>query len=332
MSASTDGLSDAQRTALHRLVEDGVLTAAQDEAVRAALAAAAPRREGPARWVMEIGGYIGGGLMIAGVSAFMAASWHDLSRTGRGGLLALYALAFVLAGVLVAGGPTRVRGLVDGHHPARRRITGVLFGLASVPAALAVAVLASNRYDGVSGSLAGLVVAAAGLALLPTAPGLVATAGMSLATAEYAASEVLRTSALGTGLVTIALGLAWIALALTPVLPSRPLGLVAGTGFALLGAQLPLGDGSSAPWAYGMTFALAVGAFVGYRWQRSIVLLVAGVLGVTLAVPEAVLDWTNGALGASVILLVAGAVLVAASAIGLRLRREATPAPPVRYP
>src|SRR5207245_2649910 len=109
-------------------------------------------------------------------------------------------------------------------------------------------------YDGVSGSLAGLVVAAAGLALLPSAPGLVATAGMSLATAEYAASEVLRTSALGTGPVTIALGLAWVALALTRVLT--------------------------------------------FRGRR----------------------------------LVAGAVLVAASAIGLRLRRETTPAPPVRYP
>ena len=66
---------------------------------------------------------------------------------------------------------------------------------------------------------------------------------------------------------------------------------------------------------------------MSYRWLRSIVLLVAGVLGVTLAVPEAVLDWTNGALGASLILLVAGAVLVAASAVGLRLRRDkpATP-------
>ena len=150
---------------------------------------------------------------------------------------------------------------------------------------------------------------------------------MSLATVDYFASEVLHASSLGTGLLTIALGLGWIALALTPAVPSRPLGLVAGTGFALLGAQLPLGDGGRAPWAYGLTFALAVGFFVSYRWLRSIVLLVAGVLGVTLAVPEAVLDWTNGALGASLILLVAGAVLVAASAVGLRLRRDkpATP-------
>jgi hypothetical protein len=110
------------------------------------------------------------------------------------------------------------------------------------------------------------------------------------------------------------------------LVPARPLGLVVGTAVALVGAQLPLGTESTVQWAYALTFGLALGSFLGYRWQRSVVLLAAGVLGVTVAVPEAVIDWTDGALGGSVVLLLAGAVLVAASAVGLGIRhRSAQP-------
>jgi hypothetical protein len=50
--------------------------------------------------------------------------------------------------------------------------------------------------------------------------------------------------------------------------------------------------------------------------------LAVGVIGVTLAVPEALLDWTEGSVGAAGVLLVSGATLLAASLLGLRLRRE----------
>jgi hypothetical protein len=49
----------------------------------------------------------------------------------------------------------------------------------------------------------------------------------------------------------------------------------------------------------------------------------AGVLAMTLVVPEALHDWTDGSVSAAGSLLVAGLTLLAASAIGLRLRREA---------
>jgi hypothetical protein len=52
------------------------------------------------------------------------------------------------------------------------------------------------------------------------------------------------------------------------------------------------------------------------------VLVVAAVVGVTIAVPEAISDWTNGGLGAAYIVLVGGAVLVAGSVIALRLRSD----------
>jgi hypothetical protein len=73
--------------------------------------------------------------------------------------------------------------------------------------------------------------------------------------------------------------------------------------------------------------AVSAGSLVLYRWQREVVLLVAGVVGATIAVPEAISDLTNGAVSGSVILLVAGAVLIATSAVGLRLRAAATAHP-----
>jgi hypothetical protein len=85
-------------------------------------------------------------------------------------------------------------------------------------------------------------------------------------------------------------------------------------------------SGAQCPGAYGLTGAAALACFLLYRWQRHLVLLVAGVVGATVVVPEAVADLTNGALGGSLILLVAGVVLVVFSAVGLRLRAAGGPA------
>ena len=57
-------------------------------------------------------------------------------------------------------------------------------------------------------------------------------------------------------------------------------------------------------------------------------LLVAGVVAATLVVPEIVADVSGGAVEGAMILLVGGAALVAASAIGLRLRRATPPGEP----
>src|SRR5688572_11100062 len=91
-------LSREQRDALDRLVADGVLASGQAEAVRAALAVRPAHRSGPG-WFVEVAGYVGGGLMLAGVAAFLATSWDLLGETTRTGVLALLALAFTVAGV-----------------------------------------------------------------------------------------------------------------------------------------------------------------------------------------------------------------------------------------
>jgi len=323
MFGSTVELSGEQRDALRRLVDDGVLAAAQGEAVRLAFTRGSGRRDGPAGWLAEVAGYVGGGLMLGGVTLFLAVSWSELSEAARGGLLAVFALAFAVGGVLVAGGPGRVRrpGLEPGT--ARRRIVSVLFALAAVPAALATGV-SVDHYAVLSGASVGLVVAAVGMALVPTAAGLVATAGMSVVAVAQFGGQVLHVSPLGSSLLMIALGIAWSVVAGLRLVPAWQLGLVVGTGLALIGAQLSADRAGTAWWTWALTFTLAVGYFLGYHWQRTVVLLVAGVLGVTVAVPQAVIDWTDGSLGGSVVLLLAGAVLVAASAVGLRLHRANT--------
>ena len=51
--------------------------------------------------------------------------------------------------------------------------------------------------------------------------------------------------------------------------------------------------------------------------------LLSAVLGLTLVVPEMVMDWTEGSLGAVGGVLVAGLTLLVASYAGYRLRAEA---------
>ena len=65
----------------------------------------------------------------------------------------------------------------------------------------------------------------------------------------------------------------------------------------------------------------AVG-FAVYIVRRAWPYLLAGVAGLTLAVPEALLDWTEGSLGTAGVRLVAGVTLLGASWLGLRLHGE----------
>ena len=313
---------------MSRLVADGVLSPDQADAVVAALDAAetaAPRR-GPAGWLVEIGGYLGGGLMLGGVLLFLGATWDSLGQGARTGLLAGFAVLFVLAGILVAGGPAAVRRLAAAPTTARRRVVGVLLALASVPAAFAVGV-AVDRYDGALGALVGFAVALAGLLWLPNVAGVMAAAIMSTALTAAFGGEVLRVSSLGVGLLLLALGAIWLAVAVARLVAPTWLGVGIGATLALVGAQLPLDDNGTEPWAYALTAAVSVGFLVLYRWRREVVLLVAGVVGATIAVPEAIADLTDGAVSGSVILLVAGAVLIAMSAVGLRLRAAAAASP-----
>ncbi|MEU8248844.1 DUF2157 domain-containing protein [Nonomuraea sp. NPDC048916] len=309
-------MAESRDDVLRRLVRESVLTAEQAIAVGRALDEAEPRPAG-VRWV-EVAGYVGGGLVLMGALSLVGLSWAELTRSARIVILLAVTAGLLAAGVALSGVrlPWRPPARVG---PAQARSAAVSLALASGTGALAADVLATGD-RGTIAATTGLVVAAAGYAVLPAVPGALACAAFAALAAGSLAGEISG-SALAVGLSVIGAGVVWTALVLAGVIRQRRLGLGLGAAMALLGGQWALGQEHTAAWGYGLTFAVAVACLLLYRWERAWVLLVASVTGLTLAIPEAVWDWTGGAVGGSVILIIAGAVLVTTSAVGIRLRR-----------
>lgn len=320
-----------QRRALERLVERGTLTTEQAGEVAAELAAepASPRAGG----LWEVLGYAGGALVLGGAALLVGMSWEDLSRAARVGLLAAAAAVLAGAGIAIAGGPRAVRELAGAAPSRRSRIVAVLFALAAGIAAMAVG---SGLEDApqldvaLVATAAGTVLAAAGYVALPSVPGLLATGAFAYWCALSAVDGWGNDSSLPQMVVLIALGAVWAALAVGGVLQRpgggragrvrREVGLGIAAATALSGAQWTIGAEQAV--SYGTTFVLAVLCFAAFLRLRSTVLLVFGVLGVTVSVPEAVYDWTGGALGGPLIVLLVGVVLLAVGGFGLRLRNK----------
>jgi hypothetical protein len=83
---------------------------------------------------------------------------------------------------------------------------------------------------------------------------------------------------------------------------------------------------------YALTALVAGICFAVYTRIREWVVLAGGVIGATLVVPEFLYDVTDGSLGASGVLLVAGVTLLAGSLAGLRIRRAPDPEPAAPAP
>jgi hypothetical protein len=100
---------------------------------------------------------------------------------------------------------------------------------------------------------------------------------------------------------------------------------VAAAVIAFVAAQwLVLGShGVPRAAGYAVLAVLAVACFAGYLLERHTPVLAAGVVTLAVAVPQCVIDYTDGALGAGGALLVTGLSIVGASVLGLRVRREA---------
>ncbi|WP_017587182.1 DUF2157 domain-containing protein [Nocardiopsis ganjiahuensis] len=337
--------------ALDGLVEQGVIDRGQADAVAAALESAAGRPGTRIRWA-EVLGYVGGGLVLAAVGTFVATAWDVLELGVRVTLLVVVAAALAAAGFGMAGGPALLRRSAE-TVPARRRLGGALFGLAALSTAFAVAEAAEGAlsYESVPSpttlaSAAGLVVALTAYVLLRSAPGLVAAWGMSAFLIGYGVEEVVYElvgsnsgsayssdgwqvafTAAGAGLVL--LGAAMIALAVVGVLREQGTAVGLGAVTAYAGALM-----LETPMDYVAELAVAAGLFTLFALWRSAsrgpgAALVFGVLAATVAVPRLVWELTDGEVSAAGVLLVAGAVLLVASAVGLRLRRRVAAQPPL---
>ncbi|AAZ56352.1 hypothetical protein Tfu_2319 [Thermobifida fusca YX] len=308
--------AESRSKALHALVAQGTLSAEQAEAVAQALQEA-EEPDTPVRWA-EIIGFIGGGLVFVGMVSLLY-TWVDLEKLGQAVLLLTVAALAAGGGLFATGGRFRNRAALP---PTRRRVGGTLFVIAAlaVPTALTVALEPVNPTTAAALGLLYLALAVLAYTAAPTAVGLLVAGGTSLWAlwTILAKFDLLDTDIRPYALSVVAVGLVWGVVSLR--LPNPRTGLVMAAIFALGGAQIHLGDHPVL--AYTLTAAIAVLSLVLYQWQRRWVFLVTGVLGITIAAPEAIWDWTDGAVSGALLMLIVGLVLLAASGVGIMLHRK----------
>ncbi|HET7357866.1 MAG TPA: hypothetical protein VFJ09_14450 [Nocardioidaceae bacterium] len=286
------------------------------------------------RRIAEIAGYVGAALVLGAVGLFFAQQWSSLSHGARVAILAVAAVALAAGGLgLLARlpGPRR-----EALRSVQGRLAAVLLGAAAVSAAFAAAVaVGPGQGDGarafvvfaVTLLLAGLL----GYLAVPSSVGQVVVAVGAVVLVPSSLELAGVSSALVTGLVLVAVGVGLLLLAELGVWRPLMTAEVIGCVIAFAGAQVPVA-GSPHPWVgYVATALLAAGAFATYVVRRAWPYLVLGVVATTVAVPEALTDWTGGSLGAAGALLVAGVALLGASLAGLRLRKEVTEKQPRRH-
>ena len=140
-------------------------------------------------------------------------------------------------------------------------------------------------------------------------------------------SSVMAAYAVASAFLTLAV--IWVLAAEVGCLREKTLGRLVGGVIAFWGAQLLViaaswgGLDRGAAWTGYLALAVVgIVGFVLYIRLQAWPYLVLGVVALTAAATEAAVDWSDGSLGAAGALLVAGAVLLGASALGLRLRRR----------
>lgn len=286
------------------------------------------------RRLVELAAYVGGAFVVAAGVLFAAREWADLSVSQRVGLLGGVAVVLAAAGVAVVVVTGGRRVVLEPVHDARRRLAAALVTGAGFATAAAVMVAmidwverTSNEQEngeliGLAASATLLVLVVLGYLYVPALAGQLAAAFATMYLVPFALMGLDLYGAVLHGLLVVGVGALWLLLAETgrwrEVLPAR----VVGAAMLVIGAQIPIGS-ADYPWvAYVGLAVVALVGFTLYVVRRAWPYLAAGVAGVTLAVPEALLDWTEGSLGTAGVLLVAGVTLLAASLLGLQLRNE----------
>lgn len=286
--------------------------------------------------LVEVGAYVGGALVVTAVVLFLGQEWHNFSETARVATLAGAAVLLAAAGLVVprvAGGYAELRA---GRDETRRRLTSALLTAGSLAAAFAVALQVSNVIDEptsaapvAAGSATMLVLAACGYAYAWSGLGLVA---MVIATVNGVMNTWGQLDERGEhswvpALVLLAFAVLWLVLTETRRFHEPAVARLAGMLVAIFGAQMARNDESFANLAYALLLAVAVTGFAMYLRTAAWPYLVGGVLGVTIVVPEAIIDWTGGALGPAGGVLIAGLALLGASLAGFRMRKEVAEEP-----
>lgn len=307
------------RAALERLVQETVLTDEQRHAVLAAVAAEeqAPRPT-PAKLFAEIAAYVGAGLLLGGFALVVAASWDSLGRAGGVGVFIVVALGLMAGAVALAGGMSGLFATPGVSLTPRTRLATALLVLSALAATAAVGVgLPDGNSDStwVIASAVGSVVAILGYVSLPSMLGMLACAGFGSALVIGFFDVVTTASDGWIGIGLCVLGGVWFALTRAGAFVPAWSGYSVAVLISIVGAQtFDFYDERWTPW---LTVLVAVVAFVLYAFDRLPVLVIGGAGALALAVLEAVVHWTDGALTASLAVLTLGALVLAAGAVFL---------------
>jgi hypothetical protein len=286
------------------------------------------------RRLVELAAYVGGAFVVAAGFLFATQEWADLTVTQRVVLLGVVAALLAAAGIATVVTTGRRRVISEPVHDVRRRLASTLLTGASAAVAAAVAVVMIDWVEHTSNEqqnedLIGLATFGTFLVLVlltylyvGSLVGQLAAAAALMFVLPFVLEVADVYGPVLHGALVLGAGALWLFLAETGRWHEVLAGRVVGAGLMVVGAQIPLAS-ADFPWvAYLATIAVAAVGFTAYVLRRSWPYLVAGVAGVTLAVPEALLDWTEGSLGTAGVLLVAGVTLLGASLLGLRLRQE----------
>ena len=278
----------------------------------------------------ELAGYVGGAFVVSAAGIFFAAQWDNLS-TGQqvGVLVGIAALLTVAALAIGAATGPGLAAVHRGEEPVRRRLTGALLTGGAASAAGAVGLLVDHLFPGTdtTAALSGFgtlaVLSLLGYLVAPTVLGQLGVAAGAVASVQLS-FESFHGSSVGIGLGILGLGVAWLLVTERGLWREVASARVIGTALAVIGAQIPALGFDDHRWVGYLAMALVVVvAFAVYVARFAWPYLAAGVIAVTLVVPEALLDWTDNSLGPAGALLVAGVTLLAASLLGFRLRKEA---------
>lgn len=336
IAASHDRRGPHDRT--QRVVEDLVAAGlvhpdrrTEVQAVVARTLGAATGTPGSARTrLVEVAGYLGGALVVASFGLFLADRWADLGDSGQVAALIVITLLLAGAGALVAligGGYAAMR---TGDDDARRRLSSALLTGAALAGAVTVGRVADlaggdsfTAWPALLGGIAMVLFCIGAYYVAPSALVLLGLAGGAL-TAVYAGVDVTGNGDADTlaGVLVLALAVVWLVVTERGTFREASTARSLGVAMALLGAQTPLFT-SEENLAYALTAGVAVAGFVLYLRVTSWPYLVVAVAAVTLVVPQAIVDWTEGSLGAGGAVLLVGLTLLGASAAGFRIRQEA---------
>jgi hypothetical protein len=283
--------------------------------------------------LVEVVAYLGGALVLAAVVLFLGLQWDSFGFGSKVGLLGVATAVLVVAGLVAAHVGSRAL-LLDPAYDVRRRLAGSLLSGAAVTAGSLAGLVVDHAdattafdWETLTGGAVMFAVAAVGYLRAKTAVGVLVMMGSLLAvvlTVSDRVDDVVTgiTDGDGAGLLLVATGIAWLVVTGLGWFREGVVARVLGVGVVLVGAQVPVLDGTHQWLGYVLTTAAVVLGVAVYLARQSWPYLALAVVGVTLVVPEAISDWTEGSLGIVGGVLVTGVTLLAASFTGYRLRAE----------